>query len=113
MLYDIIKDDPQPSLDPSRPTSSRHVDGVIGTLETQSKTQTDKSSQKDSKNKTINQEQPSSPGTTSDVNVVQSSKSNKKQNNESKQKGKAQKDSIKRQEETTNDDPLNLNLRKS
>lgn len=64
----------------------------------------DKSSQKDSKNKIVNQAQPSSPGTMSDVNVVQSFKSDKKQNNESKQKRKAQKDSSKSQEKTTNDD---------
>ena len=51
----------------------------------------DKSSQKDSKNNIFNQAQPSSPGTTSDVNVVQSFKTDKK-NNESKQKGKAKKD---------------------
>ena len=64
----------------------------------------DKSSKKDSKNKIANQEQPSSPSTTLDVNVVQSSKSDKMQNNESKQKGKAQKDFSKSQEKTTNDD---------
>ena len=34
VLYGIIKDAPRPSLDPSRPTSSSHVDGVIGTLKT-------------------------------------------------------------------------------
>ena len=92
VLYDIIKYAPHTSLYPSLPTSSGHVDGVIGKLETQSKTQMNKSSQKNSKNKTVNQAQPSSPSTTSYVNVVQSSKSDKKQCNESKQKEKSQKD---------------------
>ena len=54
VLYDIIKDAPCSSLDPSRPTSSGHVDGVIATLEIESKTQMDKSSQKASKYKTVN-----------------------------------------------------------
>ena len=49
LLYDIIKDVPHPSLDPSRPTSFGHADGVIGTLETQYKTPTNKISQKYSK----------------------------------------------------------------
>ena len=72
----------------------------------------DKSSQQDSKNKTGNQAQPSSLGTTSDVNVVQSSKSDKKHNNESKQNGKSQKDSSKSQEEITNDDALKSKYKK-
>jgi hypothetical protein len=112
VLYDIIKDYTHPSLDPSPPTSSVHVDGVIGTLEIQSKIPMEKYSQKDSKNNIINQAQPSSPGTMSYVNVLQSSNSDKKQNNDSKKREKLKNTLVKARRKPLTAMLQSLNLRK-
>ena len=105
VLYDIIKDSPQPSIDHNQYTSSTHAHGVVSSLNSRSQSQLDRSVQKasqSSKSKGATTTSSSSLAATLDVNDVQSSKSNK-QPEDSKKKGKDQNKSSKNQEKNTSD----------
>ena len=81
VLYEIIKDSPQPSILPNWSTSSSHANGVIGSLNTQPQSPSEKYIQKTSKSSKSKVSTTSTlsyfPYATLDVNFIQSSKFDK------------------------------------
>jgi hypothetical protein len=78
-LYELIPNATRPSNDPSKPSNSSHADGVIGSVKTQSKTQSTGTIQRPTSTAAPSSTTPSSTPPTqtqvSDVNVVQSTSS--------------------------------------
>jgi hypothetical protein len=78
-LYELIPNATRPSNDPSKPSNSSHADGVIGSVKTQSTTQSTGTIQRPTSTAAPSSTTPSSTPPTqtqvSDVNVVQSTSS--------------------------------------